>query len=84
MYLCYIIVDAQPTERELPVWSRVESVLKYANSILYELHQYKGASNEIRDVSSFTHEFAYIAIQICFDFRNLVLTNTFCNGLTPT
>ena len=54
MYLCYIIVDAQPTERELPVWSRVESVLKYANSILYELHQYKGASNEIRDVSCFT------------------------------
>ena len=54
MYLC-IIVDAQPTERELPVWSRVESVLKYANSILYELHQYKGASNEIRDVSCLTH-----------------------------
>ena len=53
MYLC-IIVDAQPTERELPVWSRVESVLKYANSILYELHQYKGASNEIRDVSCLT------------------------------
>ena len=48
----YYITDAQPTERELQVWTRVESVLKYANSILYELHQYKGASNEIRDVSS--------------------------------
>ncbi len=47
-----LVSDARPTERELTVWSHVESVLKYANSILYELHQYKGASNEIRDVST--------------------------------
>ena len=45
------VTDAEPTERELAVWQRVESVLKYANSILYELHQYKGAANEIREVS---------------------------------
>jgi len=45
--------DAQPTERELPVYSQVKEVLQYANAILYELQQYKGASNEIREVSVF-------------------------------
>ena len=49
--ICSLSIDAEPTERELAVWQRVESVLKYANSILYELHQYKGAANEIREVS---------------------------------
>jgi len=41
--------NAQPTERELPVYSQVKEVLQYANAILYELQQYKGASNEIRE-----------------------------------
>ena len=46
------VVDVQPTEAELPVWTRVEAILKYSDTVLYELQQYKGAANEIRDVST--------------------------------
>jgi len=44
--------NTQPTEKELEVWTKVESVLRYANTILLELQQYKGASNEIREAIS--------------------------------
>ena len=47
-----VCVDVQPTEAELPVWTRVEAILKYSDTVLYELQQYKGAANEIRDVST--------------------------------
>ena len=50
--VCVCVVDVQPTEAELPVWTRVEAILKYSDTVLYELQQYKGAANEIRDVST--------------------------------
>ena len=47
------MVDAQPTEAEKPVWNQVQERLLYAQTILLELHHYKGATNEIRQVGSF-------------------------------
>ncbi|ELT88316.1 hypothetical protein CAPTEDRAFT_148019 [Capitella teleta] len=44
--------NAQATPEEQPTWSRVDAVLKYTGGILRELHQYKGASAEIREAIS--------------------------------
>lgn len=42
--------DAQPTEEEREVWNQVDLVLQDSESILMGLREYKGASQEIRDV----------------------------------
>lgn len=42
--------DAQPTEEEQEVWNQVDLVLQDSESILMGLREYKGASQEIRDV----------------------------------
>lgn len=47
----FVAVGAQPTDVEMPVYTHVEAVLKKADTILQELGAYRGASNEIRDVS---------------------------------
>jgi len=44
--------NAQPTHDEIEVWSQVEPVLRIANSILYELQQYNGAQDDIRNAIS--------------------------------
>lgn len=46
------LLDAQPTEEEREVWNQVDLVLQDSESILVGLREYKGASQEIRDVSS--------------------------------
>ncbi len=45
-----IFLDCRPTQEELAVWQRVQEVLQSSATILRELHQYKGAANEIREV----------------------------------
>ena len=47
----FYISDCQPTESEQDVWCKVDQVLQCTNNILNELQQYKGAANEIREVS---------------------------------
>lgn len=44
------LLDAQPTEEEREVWKQVDLVLQDSESILMGLREYKGASQEIRDV----------------------------------
>lgn len=44
------LVDAQPTEEEREVYNQVDLVLQDSESILMGLREYKGASQEIRDV----------------------------------
>uniref|UniRef100_A0A7N6AA70 CYRIA/CYRIB Rac1 binding domain-containing protein n=1 Tax=Anabas testudineus TaxID=64144 RepID=A0A7N6AA70_ANATE len=41
--------NAQPTEGEREVWNQVNSVLQDSENILFGLHSYKGAGQEIRD-----------------------------------
>lgn len=48
--LCFCLLDAQPTEEEREVWNQVDLVLQDSESILMGLREYKGASQEIRDV----------------------------------
>lgn len=43
--------DAQPTDGERVVWDQVDVVLKDAKGILDELQAYKGAGQEIREVT---------------------------------
>lgn len=45
-----LCLDAQPTEEEREVWNQVDLVLRDSESILMGLREYKGASQEIRDV----------------------------------
>ncbi|XP_064604138.1 LOW QUALITY PROTEIN: CYFIP-related Rac1 interactor B-like [Liolophura sinensis] len=44
--------NAQPTEAELPVYTRVQEVLQHAADIQTQMRQYKGAGNEIREAIS--------------------------------
>ncbi|XP_013410692.1 protein FAM49B [Lingula anatina] len=44
--------NAQATEHEFPLYTKVEEVLKDACHILEELQQYRGASSEIREAIS--------------------------------
>lgn len=46
------VLDAQPTEEEREVWNQVDLVLQDSESILMGLREYKGASQEIRDVQN--------------------------------
>lgn len=50
--MCSIFLDARPTESEQDVYIMVEGVLFDAADILQDLQMYKGASAEIRQVSS--------------------------------
>lgn len=47
--------DAQPTDEEREIWNQVNSVLQDSESILLGLQAYKGAGQEIRDVSEHMH-----------------------------
>ena len=49
----FLLLDANPTEAEKEVFEVIREVLSLAPEILRELEQYKGASEEIRDVSIF-------------------------------
>ena len=49
-HLFVYLSDAQPTEEECQVWNQVDLVLQDSESILMGLREYKGASQEIRDV----------------------------------
>jgi fam49b protein len=44
-------LDAQPTASEKEIYLIVEDVLLKAQQILHQLQTYKGAGNEIREVS---------------------------------
>lgn len=44
--------NAQPTDSELGVWSKVRTVLVEADSIIHDLRGYKGATEEIRQAIS--------------------------------
>ena len=56
------LTDASPTALELPVWTQVEDVLQRTDEILLELGVYRGATLQIRDVSSlFELHFCYIS-----------------------
>lgn len=50
-YCISSVSDAQPTECEREVWNQVNAVLQESESILSGLQAYKGAGQEIRDVS---------------------------------
>lgn len=50
--LWFVFLDAQPTEEEREVWNQVDLVLQDSESILMGLREYKGASQEIRDVQN--------------------------------
>jgi len=61
-------IDAQPTELELEVFTQVNAVLRCTSTILRELSLYRGASNEIRDVSVvlFTHFYVNLCAILSF------------------
>jgi hypothetical protein len=44
--------NCEATDDEREVWTQVNQVLQYANSILLDLQQYKGAASEIREAIS--------------------------------
>ena len=53
LYCCVCSpADASPTDVELPVWTQVEEVLQQTGEILVELSVYRGATLQIRDVST--------------------------------
>lgn len=45
------LADASPTDNEMPVYEEAEEVLNRSAEILKELEEYKGAGEEIREVS---------------------------------
>lgn len=53
VHTCTLLLptDAQPTEAESPVWVQVNEVLTEAQVILTELQTYRGAGEEIRQVT---------------------------------
>lgn len=53
--------DASPTELEQEVYNVVSSVLDEAPRILYELQSYRGANEEIRQVSKCAVACTYVS-----------------------
>ena len=46
----YFFLDARPTPEEQEVWEVVNTVLENSSKVLENLRNYKGASDEIREV----------------------------------
>lgn len=48
----WIITGVQPTDEEKEVWEKVQAVLNESQTILQDIQQYTGATEDIKQVSN--------------------------------
>lgn len=48
----WIIIGVQPTNEEKEVWEKVQAVLNESQTILQDIQQYTGATEDIKQVSN--------------------------------
>lgn len=47
-----IVIGVQPTDEEKEVWEKVQAVLNESQTILQDIQQYTGATEDIKQVSN--------------------------------
>lgn len=48
----WIVIGVQPTDEEKEVWEKVQAVLNESQTILQDIQQYTGATEDIKQVSN--------------------------------